>query len=383
MAINPIVKYPAQVDADPDYPFGKARNESSRGARDGTPFTADVLNDIWGFHQSLLAETNATPSGAADQVGYSQYLRAIDAMLERRGHETAAANWTAAEAADGYEGVLSGLAHGRDRVVAVGHDGGIQVSFDGGETWRTSTADGAYTGDFRSVAFGPGPRFVAVGQFGEIQTGLGVEYERQAADGGYTDTFTAVAAGPNLYVAVGLGGEIQTSPDGFQWTRRAADGGYSGFFWDVTFAGTPATGFFIAVGSGGEIQTSQDGIEWTKRPIADGFDGDVNSIAYHSGHFAAGTGTGNRVYRSRDGIEWTTIAGRYPGGFRILALTASDRLFVGVGGSGGIYTSHTGRVWREHVAAAGYSRVLRAAVWDGHRFVVAGDDGGLQYSLRA
>jgi hypothetical protein len=78
MAINLILKYPAQVIAgDLFYPWGKARNITVSGDGTGTPWEADLVNDWLGFFQSLLLESGQTPSNNPDKLGTSQYLDAI------------------------------------------------------------------------------------------------------------------------------------------------------------------------------------------------------------------------------------------------------------------------------------------------------------------
>lgn len=82
MAIHLKNRYPLHTTAaDAEYPFGKARNISSTGAKDGTPWEADLINDLYGFLQALLDDAAVTPSEVPDKVGASQYLDAIKAMV--------------------------------------------------------------------------------------------------------------------------------------------------------------------------------------------------------------------------------------------------------------------------------------------------------------
>jgi len=80
MALIPSARYPAQTDADPGYPQGKARNAVTFQDGTGTPLERDWLNDLWGFLQSLLAVGSITPSGSPDAVGASQYLAGVQAV---------------------------------------------------------------------------------------------------------------------------------------------------------------------------------------------------------------------------------------------------------------------------------------------------------------
>ena len=83
MAINPSSLYPANIDtSDPTgYPRGKARDVAVAGDNTGTPLTAAIMNDIFGFQQALLSEASAVPSGTPDKVGASQYLDALKTVV--------------------------------------------------------------------------------------------------------------------------------------------------------------------------------------------------------------------------------------------------------------------------------------------------------------
>lgn len=81
MAISPISKYPAQVDTDSHYPYGKARNKSGSSSNDGSPLEKDMLNDVWGFQQALLVSAGIAPSGTPEASDASQYLSALQAIF--------------------------------------------------------------------------------------------------------------------------------------------------------------------------------------------------------------------------------------------------------------------------------------------------------------
>lgn len=94
MAINPSSAYSGQVSTtDPTgYPYGKAQNETVGGDGTGTPLEAAWITDVWGFLQSLLSSTSQTPSGTPDKVGASQYLTAIQTLINKL--TTTANTWT-------------------------------------------------------------------------------------------------------------------------------------------------------------------------------------------------------------------------------------------------------------------------------------------------
>jgi hypothetical protein len=58
------------------WPNITAKNASVQGAVDGTPFTEDFINDIWGFMQAVMLSANLTPDGQSESSGASQILQA-------------------------------------------------------------------------------------------------------------------------------------------------------------------------------------------------------------------------------------------------------------------------------------------------------------------
>lgn len=68
---------PRANPGDANYPNGSIKNESTPGAKDGTPLDADWGNDYAGFDAALFAETGVVPNGNPDTVLSSQRLDAI------------------------------------------------------------------------------------------------------------------------------------------------------------------------------------------------------------------------------------------------------------------------------------------------------------------
>ncbi|MDB4311869.1 hypothetical protein N9937_00425 [bacterium] len=84
MAVDPSVEYSGNVAApDAEYPYGKARNITTSGDGLGTPWEQDLVNDIFGFQQSLLSTADITPSNIPDTVLASQYMDALSAISGR------------------------------------------------------------------------------------------------------------------------------------------------------------------------------------------------------------------------------------------------------------------------------------------------------------
>lgn len=96
MAIDPSTEYPGQIDADVNYPFGKARNVAVSGDGTGTPWEKALVNDLFGFQQALLDTIGATPTGTPDSIAASQYLEAVRILPHIGRHDVplvAAANF--------------------------------------------------------------------------------------------------------------------------------------------------------------------------------------------------------------------------------------------------------------------------------------------------
>jgi hypothetical protein len=82
MALIPEDTYPAQVATDANYPYGKARNETTPADGTGTPFEEQLVNDWLGFYQGLLTAAGITPSGLPDNATTSDYRDAIIYLIK-------------------------------------------------------------------------------------------------------------------------------------------------------------------------------------------------------------------------------------------------------------------------------------------------------------
>jgi hypothetical protein len=81
--LNYNTKYPTQTTTpDADYPLGGAQNVTSPGDGTGTPWEADLINDIIGFFQALITETGITVSGNAETAQASDLLDALQMVYQ-------------------------------------------------------------------------------------------------------------------------------------------------------------------------------------------------------------------------------------------------------------------------------------------------------------
>lgn len=59
------------------WPSTVAKNASGASASDGTPFTADLINDLWGWIKNIMYLAGITPSGSTDTYLSSDVVNAI------------------------------------------------------------------------------------------------------------------------------------------------------------------------------------------------------------------------------------------------------------------------------------------------------------------
>lgn len=200
MAINPNDRYPGQTTApSADYPYGGARNQSVLGDNTGTPLEADLVNDIWGFHQSLLSEAGISPSGDPETAQDSQYLEALSEIFQRRDTGFQLTNVRVLTTADNGASPYVPPAGVRAlRIIAIGGGG----AGGGNASTTASTA---------SVGAGGGPGGVGV----KWLTSLSASYAYNVGAGGAGALGAAGGAGSATTIAGvsaggGFGGTVAT-----------------------------------------------------------------------------------------------------------------------------------------------------------------------------
>ncbi|HEY3756786.1 MAG TPA: hypothetical protein VGL42_11610 [Opitutaceae bacterium] len=122
-------------------------------------------------------------------------------------------------------------------------------------TWRSSGTTQTLRGVSLMQVSESEQLFVAVGDGGTILTSP-EGFHWVAQNSGTSASLTGIAGGNALMVAVGQGGVILSSPDGFTWTTRSSSGP------NLTSVAWWPNGY-IAVGDGGAFATSPDGVVWT------------------------------------------------------------------------------------------------------------------------
>jgi hypothetical protein len=109
----------------------------------------------------------------------------------------------------------------------------------------------------------------------------------------------------SIFITVGDGGKIDTSPDGLHWTSQTS--GSTANLYGVTYRSTLGSELFVAVGAvdAGDavILTSPDATTWTLRTSGEATD-DLYTVAYGNSLYVAG-GENGILYTSPDGTAWT------------------------------------------------------------------------------
>jgi hypothetical protein len=187
--------------------------------------------------------------------------------------------------------------------------------------------------------------------------------------------------GSNLWVAVGSGGKISTSPDGATWTARTS--GTANVLVDVAYG----NGLWVAVGYNGTLVTSSDGTTWTVRTSNTALD--LYGVHYaNSVWVAVGAGggtlnTGGIVY-STDGTTWTrksqslTVGTDYND-----VIWNGTNWIVSAGHSTNnyLYASTPSGTWT--AGASGTGQPLYQLFYDGTRTIVISTGGIVGFSTSA
>lgn len=307
MALNPSASYPLQtVAGSPTMPYGAARDVITDDDGSGTPLHEDWVNDLWGFEQALLRESNVTPSGVPDNAQTSQYVVALKRMVYGAIAVSQHANFTTQ---DTVSGVYHSVAYGNDKWIAVGNPGLIKTSYDG-FSWSAQSFAVSYAGAAHGVVW-TGSAWVACGTGAMLQTSAGgTTWTAQTAAASFAGDFFSICSNGTTTVVVGSSCEIQTANAlGAPWTRRTAPWSDSNAFSEVICA---PWGTFFVCGGGGRIASSPDGVTWTAR-----LNGGLGTNAFAS--IAAATINGQNVVvavassggviaRSTDGgLTWSGV----------------------------------------------------------------------------
>ncbi len=297
----------------------------------------------------------------------------------------------------GIDSDLHDVAYGGGRLVAVGDDGTVLVSGDGGETW--ASADVGTSQDLHGVAYGGGT-FVVVGEGGTLLTSSDGAQWRLVNSGTDRDLYRVAYLG-DRFLALGDGGTLLVSPDAQSWTAvetrvrnritgvaygggtyvyvgGVAIGTYDGSESRLVF-GAAASGIYedvaysdrryvVVGGPGGIVLTSLDRQVWVTASVPTF--AWLSGVVHGAGKFVA-VGEGGTILTSEDGVRWNAVDSGTTAGLN--AVGYGGGLYVAVGGEGTILVSHDGESWQPRDSGTGVR--LTAVAYGNGTFVVVGEDG--------
>ncbi|GAB3245778.1 WD40/YVTN/BNR-like repeat-containing protein [Chitinimonas naiadis] len=192
---------------------------------------------------------------------------------------------------------LNGLAYS-GYYMAVGNGGSIQRSTNG-KDWTALTS--GTTADLTTIFF-DNVRFMVLGTDGKLLTSTDANtWTASTVPTNATQRINHLnsAAGAGVYLAVGDGGTILTSPpDISAWTAQT-----SGTTKNL-YRGLFTAGGFITVGAGGTILTSLDAKTWTAQ--TSNTTADLRGIYYNGSTFVA-VGNNGTVLSSTSGITGVRV----------------------------------------------------------------------------
>lgn len=269
---------------------------------------------------------------------------------------------------------LNGVTSGNGIILAIGVNGTILGSTDGGETWAARNSQVSLS--LNGITYGNGT-FVVIGAGGTILTSTdGVSWAPRYS--GTDQDLYGVTYGNEAFVVVGKGGTILTSSDGAKtWNIR--DSGTSKTLYAVAYGNH----VFSTVGDRCTGFSTTDGYTWTVKSNEDLI---LYGIDYFNGSWTAVGGSDtHRVYlimHSSNGIEWYYDDYNVADGkvaFHGVAYTDGNKDEIGnkaiiVGWDGNIRSSETGsKPWS--ICASPTKNLLNGVIFVNNTFVAVGGSG--------
>ena len=237
-----------------------------------------------------------------------------------------------------------------------------------GTTWTAGTAIG--TADLNASTFGAvgGNIFLAVGAGGRIASSPDGTTWTTLNNTASSADLNAVAFGGASYVAAGAGGAVLYSSDGVNWAGETS--ATSSAIYGLATNGASA---FVGVGANGTIVYSTNGVNWAA--ATSGTTNDLLAVAYGNGRYVA-VGTGGTLLTSTDAVTWTAETSNTAQSLKGIAYgtdaSTSTTLFVAVGASGALISSTDGITWTANnsLPVANINNITF-----GSQFVLVGDSG--------
>lgn len=270
--------------------------------------------------------------------------------------------------------------------VAVGGNGVIVRSIDGGLTWNAVSS--GTTQHLRALRFASATVGVAVGQNRILRT----------TDGGATwttassavDDWQDLTVSGNTFVAIGgvngIAGRFARSDDGgATWT--AGNLGTTAAFFGVAFV--PGSSTVIAVGASGSMRRSLDsGATWAA--AASGSTAFLRSIAFADANTGLVGGVGTILRTTNGGANWASVPPATTQSLAVIAWRDATRA-IALGESGvQRVSSDAGATWTgfvpatvEDIYAAAFNGVSTVIAADVTGAVIRSTDGGVNWTANA
>ena len=218
--------------------------------------------------------------------------------------------------------------------------GGLYESSPDFETWTKLSPIGETK--VLSKITSNGTTFVAVGGNAVITSGDGETWSLSNPADFNAESITWTGT---MFVTVGKGGSIFTSPDAKEWTAQKLEG--NPWLHDITWNGS----LLVAVGGGPNgggqvIETSLDGMSWSQEQAPEGLIGPLYGITWTGMQFVA-VGDDSTIITSQDGHSWKKVQGQaYLPLLYSVASSGRSLVAVGIGiPSPNGFTSTDGQTW--------------------------------------
>lgn len=227
------------------------------------------------------------------------------------------------------------------------------------DNWHVRYTNAAIS-SLNAITYGNGV-FVTVGSGGTVLTSpTGESWTPQSS--GTSQSLQSVAFGDGTFVVVGAAATILSSPDGTNWTARNCPG-ISGALEGIGFGG----GMFVVSGSS-KVAVSTDGINWNAYPIPATYGFASSFVTYGNGLFILEDAYDKNL-SSINGTDWAKI----PSGssFGIYTVGFGKGIFVSVDIHSRVFTSSDGSTWTQS-GTIELERPSQIAFGSGH-FVSAGN----------
>jgi len=201
---------------------------------------------------------------------------------------------------------------------------------------------------------------------------------------GFVSDLSAVIFSGSQFIALGTDGSILTSADGNTWilsTNPVPSGGTAGPRMNsLAFGIVSNATIYVAVGDGGNIFTSPNLVTWTAAASLTG--NNLYNVSFPNGSFVA-TGASGTLLTSTDASTWTPQISFTPNALRGAtygtgSAAGASANYVVVGDAGTILTSTDLTTWSP-ITPPPLTQDLRALRF-GTRFVAVGQAGNVAYS---